>query len=128
MEFDKRKKRKKEKRIVSLENMTIVSNDLLCVVEPPAYYWSFRDIALVLELGILTLNQLYQLDWLDLVRLGSCLDSSETKRTLFQDLWPGFLWDSSARAINDPKGRFLLVETYCWGEENLMRDFNHRFR
>lgn len=62
VEFDKRKKKKEEKRIVWLENMTIVSNDLLCVVEPPAYCWSFRDIALVLELGILTLNQLYQLD------------------------------------------------------------------
>lgn len=63
VEFDKRKKekKKKEKKIVSLENMTIVSNDSLCVVEPPAYCWSFRDIALVLELGILTLNQLYQL-------------------------------------------------------------------
>ena len=50
--------------------------------------------------------------------LDSLPDSNETRQTLLQGLLPEFWWDFSAKAINDPKGRFPLAETYCRDERN----------
>lgn len=86
-----------------------------CVEEPLAYCSFFHDTVLALDLEI----PLDQQGWLGLDLLDSLLDSNETRQTLLQGLLPEFSWDFSARAINDPKGRFPLAETYCWDERNL---------
>lgn len=62
------------------------SSDLPCGVELLAYCSSVHDIALALQLSSQKLSLLVQPDLSDLDHLDSHLDSSETMRTLLQDL------------------------------------------